>query len=207
MPFKRTMATSQQNGKEDLHGNAPDNSSAALLLIDVINDLDFPDNEELVRESVGLGTRIAALKRRCMGARIPAIYVNDNRGRWRSNFREVLDHCLSPDSLGREMVAQLVPSAEDYIVLKPKHSAFYATPLDALLAHMGVRTLILTGITTNACVILTAGDAYVRDYGLIVPPDCVAALSRSDQRDALDLMRKNFEADARVSGDLDLKDF
>jgi isochorismate hydrolase len=71
-------------------------------------------------------------KKNCKDAGIPVISVNDNRGKWRSDFSAVLSHCLRPDSPGCPMVRQLIPEASDYIVLKPKHSAFYATPLDTL---------------------------------------------------------------------------
>ncbi len=198
------MPSSQQNGEDDLHGNAPDSCRVALLLIDVLNDLDFPDNDELVRQSVGLAERIAALKQRCKENGIPAIYVNDNRGRWRPDFSEVLNQSLRPESMGSRMVSKLIPASEDYVVLKPKHSAFFATPLDALLEHMGVEVLILAGVTTNACVMITAADVYVRDYRLFVPEDCVAALSQSDQHNALELMRKNFGAETRPSSEIDL---
>lgn len=198
------MPSPLRNGEDDLHGNAPDSCRVALLLVDVLNDLDFPDNEELVRQSAGLGERIAALKQRCKENDIPVIYVNDNHGRWRSNFTDVLNHSLRLESLGRGMVSKLIPAAEDYVVLKPKHSAFFATPLDALLEHMGVKVLILAGVTTNACVLITAADVYVRDYKLLVPEDCVAALSQPDQHNALELMRKNFGAETRPSGQIDL---
>ena len=192
-----------KNKNDDLHGNAPDHSSAALLLIDVINDLDFPQNEELVRNSVALADRIAELKQRCQRAGIPAIYINDNRGRWRSDVCEILKHCLNKNSPGRAMVERLVPAAEDYIILKPKHSSFYATPLDTLLEYIGVKTVILAGITTNACVLITAADVYVRDLQLFVPSDCVAALTSNDQRKSLELMARNFSADTRPSSELD----
>ncbi len=198
------MPSPLRNGEDDLHGNAPDSCRVALLLIDVLNDLDFPENEELVRQSAGLAERIAALKQRCNENGIPVIYVNDNHGRWRSNFSDVLNHSLRPESLGRGMVSKLVPAADDYVVLKPKHSAFFATPLDVLLEHMGVEVLILAGVTTNACVLITAADVYVRDYKLFVPEDCVAALTPSDQQKALELMRKNFGADTRPAGDIEL---
>ena len=113
---------------DDLHGNAPDESEVVLLLIDVINDLSFPDSKELVRQSAALAKAIANLKKRCKKLGIPAIYVNDNRGRWRSDFSAVLRHCLHPQSPGREMTELLVPEPDDYIVLKPKHSPFYASP-------------------------------------------------------------------------------
>ena len=190
---------------DDLHGNAPDRSIAVLLLIDVINDLDFPENENLVRRSEELSQNILKLKQRCREAGIPAIYVNDNRGRWRSEMCAVVRECLRPDAPGRTMVQKLAPNADDYVVLKPKHSAFYATPLDTLLQYMGVKKVILAGVTTNACVMITASDIYVRDLQLFVPQDCVAALSAEDQKNALDLMQRNFSADTRQSGELDLR--
>jgi nicotinamidase-related amidase len=89
----------------------------------------------------------------------------------------------------------LLPWPKDYVVLKPKHSAFYATPLETLLEHIGAETVILAGIATNACVMITASDIYVRDYKLLVPSDCVAALTENDQRQALDVMERNYNAD------------
>jgi nicotinamidase-related amidase len=196
-------STDQDN---DLHGNAPERCAVALLIVDILNDLDFPRNEELVRKSEALAKRVSTLKQRCKEAGIPTIYVNDNRGKWRSDFSAVVRRCLRPGSLGREMVAQLIPEPEDYIVLKPKHSAFYATPLDVLLEYIGVKAVIVAGITTNACVMITASDIYVRDFRLFVPSDCVAALSEKEQRNALALMKTNFGADTTPSKKLKLND-
>jgi len=197
-------STSRKNKNDDLHGNAPDRSQTVLLLVDVINDLDFPQNQELVSNSVLLGKRIAMLKRRCKQKGIPTIYVNDNRGRWRSEFQEVVKHCLRHDSPGRAMVEQLLPDKDDYVVMKPKHSPFYATPLELLLEYIGVKTVILAGFTTNACVMIAASDLYIRDYRLFVPSDCVAALTAGAQRNALILMRKNFGATTTPSARLHL---
>ena len=59
----------------------------ALLLIDVINDLAFPGSEVLVAQAEPMALRLAALKRRAAAAGVPVIYVNDNFGQWRSDFR------------------------------------------------------------------------------------------------------------------------
>jgi nicotinamidase-related amidase len=117
---------------EDLHGNAPDSCPVVLLLVDMLKDVDFPGNSQLLKSIDSLGKNISALKKRCKDAGIPVIYVNDNRDKWRSDFSVVLAHGLRPDSPGCPMVSQLIPEAPDYIVLKPKYSAFYATPLDTL---------------------------------------------------------------------------
>src|SRR5919206_2922966 len=121
---------------QDLHGNVPDTASVVLILIDVINDLEFPGGEELAKHVLPMARKIAALKRRARQAGIPTIYANDNFGRWRSDFRSVVEHCLG-DVRGRRMVELLEPDADDYFVLKTKHSAFYSTTLDLLLDYLG----------------------------------------------------------------------
>src|ERR1700716_1688972 len=102
----------------DLHGNVPENSPVALLLIDVINDLEFEGAEQLVEQAVPMARRIAELKRRAREANIPAIYVNDNFGRWKSDFRRVVEHCLNDGVRGEEVARLLVPAEDDYFVLK-----------------------------------------------------------------------------------------
>ena len=147
----------------------------ALLLIDVINDLDFPDGESLLRHALPMAHRLAALKARARRAGIPAIYANDNFGRWRSDFKVQVDHCLNDKTRGRPIVELLRPDDDDYFVLKPKHSGFFSTSLDLLLSYLQTKTVILTGIAANICVLFTANDAYMRQLDLIVPSDCVAS--------------------------------
>jgi nicotinamidase-related amidase len=188
----------------DLHGNAPDQSPMVLLLIDVINDLEFDGGEALLAHALPMAERLSALKRRLRAAGIPAIYVNDNFGRWRSDFRALLDHCLRGGVRGRPLVERLLPDAEDYFVLKPKHSGFFSTTLDLLLEHLRASTLVLTGLTADNCVLFTASDAYLRDFHLVVPPDCVASVEPAYTREALEHMRRVLKADLTPSTALDL---
>jgi nicotinamidase-related amidase len=192
----------QSRSTSSLNGNAPDRSNAVLILVDVINDLDFPHNQELVRSSRPLAKAIARLKVRCKRAGIPSVYVNDNHGRWRSDFSSVLGHSLREDSPGREMVTLLAPEPDDYVILKPKHSAFYATPLEAILTYIGSHNAIVAGLTTNACVLLTVADLYVREFQLFVPEDCVRALNAEDHRRALQVMKTSYAANTIRSSHL-----
>jgi len=152
--------------------------SAALLLVDVINDLDFPGSAPLVREALRMSGRLARLAERARQAGVPVVYVNDNFGRWQSDWRKVVDRCLREDAPGHRVVERLRPAPEDYFVLKPKHSGFYSTTLDLLLRYLGVRTVVIAGIATDICIFFTANDAYMRDYSVVVPRDCVAANTR-----------------------------
>jgi nicotinamidase-related amidase len=188
----------------DLHGSAPDKSEIALLLIDVINDLDFPEADRLLRYARPMARKLLRLKERAKKAGIPVIYVNDNFGRWQSDFRRQVQHCLRENSRGHEIVSLLQPEEEDYFVLKPKHSGFFSTTLETLLRYLGSHTLIITGIAGNFCVLFTANDAYMRDYDLIIPSDCTASNSAEENREALALMRKFLKADTRSSSKLRL---
>lgn len=182
-----------------LHGNVTETSSVVLLLIDVINDLEFPDNKALVRAARPMATRIARLKQRACRAGIPAVYVNDNFGKWRSDFKKQVEHCLRDDVSGKVLSEALTPGPEDYFVLKPKHSGFFSTTLEILLQYLGARTLILTGIAGDRCVLFTAHDAFVRDYRIFIPSDCVASNTPSDNKAALKLMKRILQADIRPS--------
>ena len=188
----------------DLHGNVPESSPVALLLIDVINDMDFEGAEALVRQAVPMAHRIAALKKRARAAKIPAIYINDNFGRWQSDFRKLVDHVLDDGVPGEEVARILAPADDDYFVLKPKHSAFFETTLDTLLAYLGAKTLILTGVAGNICILFSANDAYMRDYRVAVPSDCVASNTADENRNALQQIARVLKGDTTPSDQLDL---
>ncbi|HZS12661.1 MAG TPA: isochorismatase family cysteine hydrolase [Nitrospirales bacterium] len=183
----------------NLHGNVPDRAAACLLIIDMINPMTFRGAERMARPALAAAKRLAALKRRLKAAGVPAVYVNDNFGKWRSDFRALVSHCLERSCRGRPLAEALRPDGEDYFILKPKHSAFYATPLSLLLTSLGARRLILTGIAANSCILQTAADAYMREFELIVPSDCTASILPKDTRTALAHVRRMFKADTRPS--------
>ena len=190
---------------EDLHGSAPDKSNAALLLIDVINDFDFPEGDELLELAMPVGRNIAELKQRAKAADIPVIYVNDNFGRWQSDFKKIVTHATEANAKGKSFVELLLPGDDDYFVLKPKHSGFYSTTLDLLLIHLNAKNLILTGIAGNNCVLVTANDAYMRDYKVFVPANCVVSNTEEENQYALKQMETVLKADTTRAKELDLK--
>jgi nicotinamidase-related amidase len=177
----------------------------ALLLVDVINDMVFDGSESLVRLAEPMARRLKALKQRARAAGLPTIYINDNFGKWRSDFRTLVEHCVNDPVPGREVARLLKPDDEDYFVLKPKQSAFYGTTLDTLLRSLGTTTVILTGIAGDNCVLFSANDAYMRDLKLFIPSDCVASNTEEENRAALQLMQKVVKADIRPSTELDLE--
>jgi nicotinamidase-related amidase len=194
-----------QINNQDLHGNVPDDSSLILILIDLINDFEFDGADRMFKNTLAIAQPIAKLKKNAKAAGIPVIYVNDNFGKWQSDFRKLVDHCLEDNVRGKPIAQLLRPDERDYFVLKPKHSAFYSTSLDLLLRYLKANTLILTGIAGNICVLFTASDAYMRDFSLLVPQDCIASETEADNQHALAYMSKILKADTRPSTDIDLK--
>jgi isochorismate hydrolase len=192
-----------RSSSSDLHGNAPDRCAAALLLIDWINDLEFDGGDKLLPQALTAAKATAALRRRAKQAGVPVIYCNDNFGRWRSDFRALLEHVLQDDVRGKPIAELLAPDENDYFVLKPKHSGFLSTSLEVLLAHLGAHTLIMTGIAGNFCVLFTAHDAYMRDFRLMVPRDCSASEAEADNRHALEHMANACKADIALSSAID----
>jgi nicotinamidase-related amidase len=179
-------------------------ATSCLLIVDMINPFTFPNAERLFPAILAIAKRIQALKHRAHKAGVPTIYVNDNFGTWRHDFRTLVKRCHEEPCRGRPVAEALPPGPEDYFVLKPKHSGFYATPLELLLRFLGARRLIVTGIAGNNCVLYTAADAYMRGFSLCTPSDCIGSLDPQINHHALEHMRTTLKADVRVSTELDL---
>ncbi|WP_347250570.1 isochorismatase family cysteine hydrolase [Zoogloea sp.] len=181
------------------HGCVAEKAPTALLLIDVINPFDFPEAGRLLHFARPAARRIATLKQKLTARGIPAIYVNDNFGRWQSDFHAQVDLCLRDDCPGADIVDLLRPGPHDYFVLKPKHSGFYSTSLELLLDYLGARQIVLTGFAGNLCVLHTANDAYMRDFELWVPEDCIASETAGLNHAASQHMQRFLRADTRPS--------
>jgi nicotinamidase-related amidase len=155
----------------------------ALLLIDVINDLAFDGAESLIEAAELMAPTLAVLKRRATARGIPVIYINDNFGRWRSDFHQTVAHCTSRGSAGRRVAQALRPTERDFFVLKPRHSGFHDTSLDTLLRVLRIRRVIVTGMAGDICVLFTANDAYMRGLRILAPADCIVS-NTADANDA-----------------------
>jgi nicotinamidase-related amidase len=176
----------------------------ALLLIDVLTTFHFPDGDAILQRALTMRDALVRLKGRAREFNIPVLYVNDNFGDWRSEKEVLMGRCL--EAKGAEFVRPLLPDSEDYFVLKPMHSAFYMTPLEVLLQHLQVETLILTGLTSNSCITVTAHDANMRGFDIYIPSDCSCARNPKDHAQALAQLEATAGADLRRSSSLKLPD-
>jgi nicotinamidase-related amidase len=169
--------------------------ATALLLIDLINAFDYEGGEAMRAATLKIVPAVARLARSARAAEVPVIYANDNFGKWRSDFRELVERLSAADHPAHEVVRPLIPGPDDYFILKPRHSAFYGTPLELFLHDLDVKRLVLAGIAADSCVLMTACDAHVRGFDVHVPADCVASPDQDDARQALELLARTASAD------------
>jgi nicotinamidase-related amidase len=160
----------------------------ALLILDMISEFDFPHGRELVRPAENAARHVVRMKQRAGRAGWPVIYVNDAPRIWESDRREFVRRCSQPDCRGRRIAEMLAPDDSDYFVFKPRHSAFFDTPLNSLLQRLRVTRLILTGVTAHQCVLFTAMDAHIREYDIAIPDGCIASPRAVQTRHALAIM-------------------
>ena len=174
----------------------------ALLLIDVLTTFQFPDGDAILQGALDIGDALLRLKTRARKVGIPVLYVNDNYGDWRSEKEVLIGRCL--EAKGAQFVRPLLPDGEDYFVLKPMHSALYMTPLEVLLQHLQVETLILTGLTSNSCITVTAHDANMRGFNIYIPSDCSCARNDEEHKQALGQLKAMVGANLTPSTSLKL---
>lgn len=200
--FRRGMIA-----EDEVTAESGERGNAALLLIDMVNDLVSKEGEALPKRVREIVEPVERLREAADAAGLPVIYVNDNFGDWHADADAIVAHCLGRDSMGHSVVERLRPRPSDYFVIKPQFSGFYSTNLPAILPRLGVTRLILAGVAADICVLFTAADAHMREYGLWVPQDAVASSCEEHRDWALGIMAKSMAAETRRTDELAIEDW
>jgi nicotinamidase-related amidase len=180
-----------------------DKAPSALVVVDMINPYDFPDAEAVAQHAPGAVENIARLLERSRSDGVPVVYVNDNYGDWNSSSEELLAEAMQ--GVHPELVEPLAPREGEAFVIKARHSIFYSTPLEYLLATQGIGRVVLTGQVTEQCILYSALDAYVRNFRVAVVHDAVAHIDDELATAALRMMERNMGADIERARDADLR--
>jgi len=175
-----------------------------LLILDMVNCFDFEGAEELERHAIVAAQQIDQLRRQFRERGWPIVYVNDNFGEWHSEASKLVARALDKDNPVTELLA---PTHDDYFIIKPQFSGFYATNLPVLLPQLGVSKLVLSGVATDICVLFTAADAHMREYDLWVPEDAVAAENEERGRWALEIMAQSMGAETAETSQMSLDEW
>jgi nicotinamidase-related amidase len=181
--------------------------ATALLIVDMINDLQLEEGRRMAIETLPVSNIIAKLRTAATKSGVPVVYVNDNYGLWHRDQVGIVDYCMRPNSNGKDIVRKLRPRKRDYFVVKPHFSGFYATNLPVLLPRLGVSRLILTGIAADVCVLFTAADAHMRDYELWLPRDATAGTRPERKAWVIDMLENHMKAETAPASDMPLQDW
>ncbi len=194
------MSSSREPGSVD---RSP--QRVAVLLIDFINTMDFEGAEPLRTSAMAAVDPVLRLREEADALEAPMVYVNDNYGLWNAERSTIVEHCSKEEGPARALIERLGPRPDDFFIIKPALSGFYATSLPVLLPKLGVSRLVLTGVAADICVLFTAADAHMRDYDLWVPSDAVGSEGGERTAWALDIMRKSMGAETRPTTELSIE--
>ncbi|WP_053217680.1 isochorismatase family cysteine hydrolase [Virgibacillus senegalensis] len=172
-----------------------ESQKTAIVIVDIINDFDFPEGDKLLKNTKKILPNLKKLKEYAHEQSIPFIYVNDHYGIWQSDFQKVSDYCRNEQN--KQIIDQMQPASDNYFLIKPKHSGFYGTALESLLKELNIAHIIIGGIAGDFCVLFTANDAHMREYSISVPKNCIASNEDQQNERALALMSEKLGADIK----------
>jgi nicotinamidase-related amidase len=193
----------EQLSRESEAERAP--GGVGLLIIDLINEMAFDGAAEMAEAALAAAKVAKRLRHEADALGTPVIYVNDNYRQWRLGRNGLIAHCLRSNENAAALVRRIRPRSRDYLVVKPHVSGFYATSLPALLPRLGVNRVVLTGVSTEICVMFTAADAHMRAYDIWTPSDGVASARPEHSDWALQIMRNSLAAETAPTTDLTLE--
>lgn len=168
-------------------------AGTAIIFIDLINDFQFDGGDKLRSHTEEILPNLLKLRHIAETHQLPIIYVNDHYHLWTSDIPSIVQHCTNEKN--HHIIKQIKPSANDYFFIKPQHSAFFQTPLKALLDELRITKIILAGIAGDICVLFTAKDAYMYNFTMHIPKNCMASEEKDGNDYALYLMKSVMKAD------------
>lgn len=183
------------------------NSETAIVLIDLQNDFCHPEGTASKRgkdvhkfqvEFKNMAELLGVAREK----NIPVIHVISEHSEWtkspskqemlgRTNQRKPHSYC-EPDSWGADIYYLFTPKSEEKIVIKHRYNGFFQTDLELILRANRIKHIIIMGLYTNVCVDTTVRDAYMRDFDVTVPFDCVVSDNEKLNDFALELLKGTF---------------
>jgi nicotinamidase-related amidase len=172
----------------------------AIVVIDMLDD--FVSGNLRVERAARIIQPLVQLLDVARRKGIPVIYSND--AHYAEDFEVTHKwgvHAIK-GSCGAQIIPELTPSKNDFVVEKRTYSGFFETGLDSLLRSLysgkGVGTLILCGLHTDICVRHTSADAFFRGYKLVIAKDGVEALTQEAHEKGLEYLQDVYNAEIRI---------
>ncbi|BFI75021.1 cysteine hydrolase family protein [Sulfurisphaera ohwakuensis] len=154
-------------------------SDTALLIVDMQNDFVRKEGKLYVPNAETTIPAIRNLIDKARSANTLIIYTQDWHMKDDPEFKIWGEHALA-GTWGAEIIEELKPEKDDFVIKKYRYDAFFETPLDYILRVKGIRNVIVTGTVANICVLHTAGSAALRWYNVVMVKDGISAITEFD---------------------------
>jgi len=179
----------------------------ALVLVDLQQD--FFSEGPLADLRPVLLERINTLAKRAHEAGVPVFNVrtlhSHDRATWALNMREDDQGLVIEGTPGAEPLHELDLGTAIEVV-KTRDSAFFETSLAAELRERALSSFVLAGVSTEACIALTAADAYARDVRVTLAGDCIASADPAAHSQALHWLKTQYRQPVVASHDIEIVD-
>lgn len=172
--------------------------NTALVIVDMQHDFLDEGAPCLVAQGRKIVPALQRLLEECRAVKIPVIHVHTV---WRKDGADVPPFTTSEEfrvrglrdgEPGTQIIPELRPIGNEYVVVKKRYSGFYLTDLELQLRNLGVTYVIVTGVATAFCVRATVQDACYRDFVPVVPRECVTSDTDQEHEQSLQDIQKGF---------------
>lgn len=162
----------------------------AIIVVDMLKDnIDTDSHFNIGEEGRKIVPRLKQLLSIARNRDMPIVFANDTFYEDDFIFRGKMKPHALQGTIGAEVIDELEPQKTDIILEKRKFSAFFQTGLDLILGKLGVDTIVVAGISTLACVLMTALDGICYNFRVIILEDCSAAHKEESHLALLGLYR------------------
>ena len=165
----------------------------ALIVTDMLNKYEHEDADKLVASVEKVLPQVVELRDRATEAGALIMYVNDNHGEWEASRDGLVQSAL--EGARRDLVEPILPREDDLFLSKTRHSIFYSSPVEHILAQEDVDHVVICGQVTEQCILYSALDAYLRHLDVTVPRDAVAHIFEDLADASLTMMERNMHAE------------
>lgn len=163
----------------------------AILVLDMINDYLSPGGK-LVCEPCG--TVVPAVRSLLAVVRArgwPVFFVNTLLQNETTPLARKWGMHAEPGSWGAKVIDELSPMEGEIVVHKTTYDGFYETELEEQLRRLEISHLLISGIHTHVCVLLTALGAFYRGFEVIVIEDCITTEKYTNHESRLPFFRSH----------------
>ena len=154
-------------------------NKTALIVIDMVYDFAHPNGLVYYEQNAEILPRIRKVIDKCREEEVLIVFMQHShrKDKYDKELTMVRKNCIEGTG-GDELMPELGYNEKtDYLIKKRRYSSFFGTDLDMVLREHKIENTIICGTKTNCCIRATVHDAYLLNYNVIVPRECVATNS------------------------------